>query len=231
MWLYVYNGWLIDWLTMLFYVTLENISLKLSVTPDVTREISLQSNSQDNPNAYNRHLRQPSGMLMTYPNLNLMGFHFEVICSLQKPTRLNHFSKCFLRFKESGEVSTYSYDAESEIIYNFRFLRSGCFSPKVLFSYTKLQYFLSIFYYILSYTNFKFNIKEIHNASYTVLMSYCKFWIYWVGVNTKFTIWHWIEIRLELDTIQRSTSSLFAYSILCAYWKCDHSTLRLSWRI
>ena len=119
-----------------------------------------------------------------------MGFHFEVICSLQKPTRLNHFSKCFLRFKESGEVSTYSYDAESEIIYNFRFLRSGCFSPKVLFSYTKLQYFLSIFYYILSYTNFKFNIKEIHNASYTVLMSYCKFWIYWVGVNTKFTIWH-----------------------------------------
>ena len=22
--------------------------------------------------------------------------------------------------------------------------------------------------------------------------SYCKFWIYWVGVNTKFTIWHFI---------------------------------------
>ena len=25
----------------------------------------------------------------------------------------------------------------------------------------------------------------------TVIMSYCKFWTYWVGVNTKFSIWLW----------------------------------------
>ena len=35
---------------------------------------------------------------------------------------------------------------------------------------------------------------------YSIWMSYCKFWIYWVGVNTKFTIWQHKTSCFSLDT-------------------------------
>ena len=105
-WLYVYImiDWLIDWLTLLFYIKLENISLKLSVTLDVTREISLQSNSQDNPNAYNGHLRQASGMLMTYPNLISWAFILKLYVACRSLQDFITFQNAFL---DSKKVARY----------------------------------------------------------------------------------------------------------------------------
>ena len=37
-------------------------------------------------------------------------------------------------------------------------------------------------------------------------MSCCKFWIYWVGVNTKFTTWHLIETSYKLPTSETMSS-------------------------
>ena len=35
-----------------------------------------------------------------------------------------------------------------------------------------------------------------NNSFETMLMSYCKFWIYWVDVNTKFTIWQVVILQI-----------------------------------
>ena len=33
---------------------------------------------------------------------------------------------------------------------------------------------------------------------YWILLSCCKFWIYWVGVNTKFTTWHFTQYLIRI---------------------------------
>ena len=42
---------------------------------------------------------------------------------------------------------------------------------------------------VLMQLSISFPLVKIQEDFMRVLLSYCKFWIYWVGVNTKFTIW------------------------------------------
>ena len=47
-------------------------------------------------------------------------------------------------------------------------------------------------------------------------MSYCKFWIYWVDVNTKFTIWHLVQRKFKKNKI--GTNSLKKPLLQVCFW-------------
>ena len=70
-------------------------------------------------------------------------------------------------------------------------------------------------FFILKPNSVVTNTKEetAGKKNHRLYMSYCKFWIYWVGVNTKFTIWQLLpNYNMNLNIYQITCNMMIKVS-------------------
>ena len=52
----------------------------------------------------------------------------------------------------------------------------------------------TLFWFLMTYyVNLKLHVCALYVGCILITLSYCEFWILWVGLNTKFTIWHTLD--------------------------------------